>query len=128
MTLTFPELAEGQPPGPLKPPVAKKLPKDVTVQGDKRLDDYFWLRDKTNPDVTRYLESENAYTDEYMKPTVPFQASLYKEMLGRIKQTDLGVPYRLRGAFFHPPPSPDKPNPHSSRHKDTTPPQHHHYP
>src|SRR5258705_3820117 len=101
MTLTFPELAEGQTSGTLKPPVAKKLPKDVTVQGDKRLDDYFWLRDKTNPDVTRYLESENAYTDEYMKPTVPLQDSLYKEMLGRIKQTDLGVPYRLGDYFYY---------------------------
>jgi oligopeptidase B len=101
MTLTFPELAEGQTPGALKPPVAKKLPKDVTVQGDKRIDDYFWLRDKTDPDVTRYLESENAYTDEYMKPTVSFQDLLYKEMLGRIKQTDLGVPYRLGDYFYY---------------------------
>jgi oligopeptidase B len=101
MTLTFPDMAEGQTPGTLKPPVAKKLPKDVTVQGDKRIDDYFWLRDKTNPDVTRYLESENAYTDEYMKPTVPFQDSLYKEMLGRIKQQDMGVPYRLGDYFYY---------------------------
>ncbi len=85
----------------LKPPAANKIPKDVTAQGDKRIDDYFWLREKSNPAVLAYLQAENAYTDEFMKPTLEFQDKLYKEMLGRIKQTDLGVPYRLGGYFYY---------------------------
>ena len=84
-----------------KAPMAKKVPKDVTVQGDKRIDDYFWLREKNNPDVLSYLEAENAYTDAYMKPTAAFQEALYKEMLGRIKQTDLAVPYKLGDYWYY---------------------------
>jgi oligopeptidase B len=85
----------------LKPPVAKKIPKDVTAQGDKRIDDYFWFREKTNPEVLSYLEAENAYADAFMKPTVEFQDALYKEMLGRIKQTDLAVPYKLGDYYYY---------------------------
>src|SRR5438552_10839574 len=83
------------------PPMARKIPKDVTAQGDKRIDNYFWLREKKNPEVMKYLEAENAYTDQFMKPTAELQDKLYKEMLGRIKQTDLGVPYRLSGYFYY---------------------------
>ena len=57
-------------------------------------DDYFWLRDKPNPEVRAYLEQENAYTDAVMKPTEEFQKKLYAEMVGRIKETDVEVPYR----------------------------------
>ena len=76
------------------PPVAKTNPKVDTVHGDVRVDNYFWLREKTDLEVISYLESENAYTESVMKPTEKFQAALYKEILGRIKQTDLSVPYR----------------------------------
>src|SRR5262249_30451604 len=79
---------------PPKPPVAKKVPKRDTVHSDVRVDDYYWLREKTNPEVIAYLEAENAYTEAMMKSSEPFQASLYHEMLARIKQTDLTVPYR----------------------------------
>jgi oligopeptidase B len=65
------------------------------------VDDYFWLRDKSNPEVAAYLEAENAYADTVMKPTEPFQAALYQEMLGRIQETDLSVPYRERGYFYY---------------------------
>ncbi len=78
------------------PPVAKKIPKVDTVHGDVRVDNYFWMREKTNPEVIAYLESENEYTESVMKPTEEFQALLYKEILGRIKQTDLSVPYQVR--------------------------------
>jgi oligopeptidase B len=94
---TFSQTADKQ----LKPPAVNKIPKDVTAQGDKRIDDYFWLREKGNPAVLAYLQAENAYTDEFMKPTLELQDKLYKEMLGRIKQTDLGVPYRLGGYFYY---------------------------
>src|SRR5260221_6769548 len=71
------------------------------VHGDKLVDEYFWLRDRKNPEVKAYLETENAYADALMKPTEPLQAKLYEEMLGRIKETDLSVPYRQAGDFYY---------------------------
>jgi oligopeptidase B len=64
-------------------------------------DDYFWLRQKSNADVIKYIESEKAFTDEVMAPTKGLQESLYKETLGRIKQTDLGVPTRIGEYFYY---------------------------
>jgi oligopeptidase B len=83
-----------------KPPVAKAVPKDVTVHGDKRSDNYFWLREKSNPEVAAYLEAENAYTEAITTSTEPLQQALYKELLSHIKQTDLSVPFR-DGDFFY---------------------------
>src|SRR5262245_63971936 len=77
------------------------VPRTSAIHGDVRVDDYYWLREKSNPEVLAYLEAENAYTQAVMKPTEPFQAALYKEMLGRIKQTDLSVPYRLGDYFYY---------------------------
>ena len=75
------------------PPVAPKIPKDVTVHGDKRIDDYFWLRDRTNPAVIEYLRAEDNYTDAVMAPTQALRDTLYKEMVARIKETDSSAPY-----------------------------------
>src|SRR5580704_12371518 len=83
------------------PPVAKKVPHVTEVNGHKMEDDYFWLRDKPNPEVRAYLEAENAYTDAVMKPTEEFQKKLYTEMLGRIKETDVEVPYREGDYFYY---------------------------
>jgi oligopeptidase B len=83
-----------------QPPVAKVIPKDVSVHGDRRIDNYFWLRDKQNPDVAAYLNAENAYADSVMKGTEKLQESLYQELLSHIKQTDLDVPYR-EGAYWY---------------------------
>ena len=83
------------------PPVAKRVPKTDVVHGDVRVDDYFWMRDRDDPDVTAYLTAENAYTDAVMKPTEGFQESLYAEMLARIKEDDQTVPYRRRGFFYY---------------------------
>jgi oligopeptidase B len=82
------------------PPVAKRVPKTVTLHGDERLDEYGWLRDKKNPETIAYLEAENAYAEAMMKPTEGLQQRLYDEMLGRIKQTDVQVPYR-KGAYVY---------------------------
>jgi oligopeptidase B len=82
------------------PPVAKKVPHVSEVNGHKMVDNYFWLRDKPNPEVRAYLEAENAYTEAVMKPTEGFQKKLYAEMLGRIKETDVEVPYR-EGEYFY---------------------------
>jgi oligopeptidase B len=84
----------------LKPPVARREPVEHVLHGDRRVDQYAWLRHKENPEVIDYLKAENAYTDAILKPTEPFQEKLYQEMLGRILQTDLSVPYRLRGYFY----------------------------
>jgi oligopeptidase B len=83
------------------PPVAKKIPKITEINGQKMIDNYFWLRDKSNPEVKAYLEAENAYTDAVMKPTEALQKKLYDEMLGRIKETDVEVPYKEGGYFYY---------------------------
>jgi oligopeptidase B len=83
------------------PPVAKKIPHTTEIHGDTLKDDYFWFREKKNPEVIQYLESENAYTEEMMKPTKDLQDALYKEMLGRIKQTDLSVPSRIGQYYYY---------------------------
>jgi len=85
---------------PQQPPVAKKQPKITEIHGLKLQDEYFWLREKTNPEVRAYVEAENAYADAYMKSTAAFQESLYKELLGRIKQTDVNVPYK-DGEYYY---------------------------
>jgi len=78
-------------------PVARQTPVETVLHGDRRVDHYAWLREKENPEVLAYLNAENAYTDAILKPTEPFQEKLYEEMLSRIQQTDLSVPYKLRG-------------------------------
>jgi oligopeptidase B len=78
----------------LKPPVARRIPHVENVNGDRRQDDYRWLRDKDDPAVRAYLEAENAYTDAVLKRTEAFQERLYGEMLARIKEDDQSVPYR----------------------------------
>jgi oligopeptidase B len=87
--------------GAKQPPLAKKIPHDTSLHGYTLKDDYFWLREKKNPEVIKYLESENAYTDEVMKPFKELQETLYKEMLGRIKQTDLSVPSRIGEYYYY---------------------------
>jgi oligopeptidase B len=82
------------------PPVATKIPVASTLHGDRRVDEYAWLRGQDKPEVLRYLQAENAYTTAMMKPTEALQQRLYDEMLGHIKQTDLSVPYR-RGDYWY---------------------------
>jgi oligopeptidase B len=82
-------------------PTAKKVPHMQKLHGDELADPYYWLRERDNPDVRAYLEKENAYADAFMKPTEAFQKALYDEMLGRIKETDLTVPYRDRGDYYY---------------------------
>src|SRR5688572_3010931 len=85
----------------LSPPVAAKKPKAMTKFGDRRVDDYFWLREKDNPEVIAYLDAENKYTYAAMQPLEGFRDKLYKEMLGRIKETDESVPYRKDGYWYY---------------------------
>jgi oligopeptidase B len=78
---------------PPAPPVAKTEPKTTTLHGETLVDNYSWMREKGSPAVVAHLEAENAYTAARMKHTEPLQETLYKEMLGRIKETDAAVPY-----------------------------------
>jgi len=82
-------------------PFARREPVEHLLHGDRRVDDYGWLRQKESAEVIAYLNAENAYTDAFLKPTEEFQEKLYQEMLGRILQTDLSVPYRLRGYLYY---------------------------
>src|SRR5215469_9507435 len=78
----------------LAPPTARVEHTQNTLHGITLVDDYAWLRDKNNPDVTAYLEAENAYADAFMAPEAGLREKLYDEMLSHIKQTDISVPYR----------------------------------
>jgi oligopeptidase B len=83
------------------PPMAKKIPKTTNIHGETLIDNYFWLREKNNPEVMAYLEAENAYTEAAMKPTESLQATLYKEMVGHIKEKDQSVPYHDGDYFYY---------------------------
>jgi oligopeptidase B len=78
----------------IEPPQALRAARVTRIHGRELTDDYGWLRDKDDPRVRAYLEAENAYTRAMMQPTEGFQDALYREMLARIKETDMGVPYR----------------------------------
>jgi oligopeptidase B len=84
-----------------QPPVAAKKQHTVQIHGYTLTDDYFWLREKSNPEVIKYLEAENAYTEALMEATKPLQDTLYNEMYNRIKQTDLSVPSRIGEYFYY---------------------------
>ena len=85
------------------PPVAKKIPYELEAHGDVRIDDYYWLRDdeRVNPEMLAHLEAENQYKTELLAHTEQFQEQLFDELVGRIKQDDSSVPYRLRGYWYY---------------------------
>ncbi|MFL6373030.1 MAG: S9 family peptidase [Pyrinomonadaceae bacterium] len=88
---------------PAAMPVAKKVPHVLKIHGYEITDNYFWLRDrndKKDPEVIKFLEDNNKYTESYMGQHQPFVDALYKEMLGRIKQTDTSVPYEKGGWWY----------------------------
>ncbi len=83
------------------PPVAKVEPVELTTHGHVRIDPYYWLRERDNPDVLAYLEAENAYTDAVMAHTKDLEDALFEEMKGRLKQDDASVPYRQDGYYYY---------------------------
>ncbi len=99
---TRPDASATAPSQAPQPPVAKKIPKDVTVHGDRRIDDYFWLREKDTPAVLDHLHAEAAYTEAaFGKRTAPLRARLYDELLSRLKQTDDQPPFRESGWLWY---------------------------
>ncbi|KQS05146.1 peptidase [Sphingomonas sp. Leaf357] len=97
--ISIPAVAQETP----KPPVAAKKPFLVKSPNGARQDDYYWLRDDTrkNPEMLADLKAENAYADAVLSPTKPLQDTLYKEVVGRIKQDDSSVPYLKRGYYYY---------------------------
>jgi len=81
-------------------PVAKKVKKELTIHDDTRIDNYYWLNQREDQEVINYLNDENAYLDKMMSHTKSFQDELFEEIKGRIKQTDMSVPYKDNGYFY----------------------------
>ncbi|OEK08696.1 oligopeptidase B [Flavivirga aquatica] len=81
-------------------PVVNKIYKKLSIHDDDRIDNYYWLNDRENPDVIDYLNAENDYTKGVMQHTEAFQKNLFEEMKGRIKEEDNTVPYKLNGYWY----------------------------
>src|SRR4030067_711683 len=83
------------------PPIAKAMSKADTLFGDIRIDNYFWLRDKANPEVIKYLEAENAYTDSMTAHLKRLQDGLYDEMVDRLVETDTAAPVQIDNYYYY---------------------------
>ncbi|MEJ8801387.1 S9 family peptidase [Pontibacter sp. H249] len=88
------------PPAP-QPPIAKKVPKELSTHSDTRTDNYYWLNERENPEVISYLEAENAYTKQMLSHTEDLQEKLYDEIVGRIPQKDESVPFKENGYWYY---------------------------
>ncbi len=84
----------------LAAPIARRDPKTLSLHGHTLTDDFAWMRDKSSPEVIAYLEAENAFTADAMRATEDLQATLYREMLSHIKETDESVPYPYKGWWY----------------------------
>lgn len=85
----------------MQPPVAKTIPHELSMHGDTRIDPYYWLKERENPEVIAYLEAENAYAEASLAHTKGLQEQLFKEMKGRIKEDDMNVPYFENGYWYY---------------------------
>ena len=83
------------------PPMAEKRPAELESHGDVRIDDYYWLNERDNPDVIAYLNAENAYADSVLAESPGLQQRLIDEMTARIKQEDVSAPYRHGDYFYY---------------------------
>ncbi len=92
-------MIQSQPSSPA--PIARKQHSETSLHGVLLTDDYAWLRDKQDPEVTAYLEAENAHTEAWMEPLAALREDLYQEMLSHIKQTDVSVPFRYGGWWYY---------------------------
>ena len=84
----------------IQAPVAAIKSKELSIHGDTRIDDYYWMNDRENPEVIQYLNEENDYTEGNLEHLSDFKKTLYDEMISRIKQTDMSVPYKLNGYYY----------------------------
>ena len=102
------------------PPVARVIPRVDTLFGDVRVDNYFWMREKSDPAVLEHLKAENAYTEASLRHLEPLREQLYREILGRVKETDLSVPYRDGDYWYYTRTEQGKPYPIHARRKGST--------
>ena len=82
-------------------PIAKRLPQNLEMHGDVRVDDYYWLRERQNPEVLAYLEAENAYTEAVMANTQSLQEELFEELKNRIQPDESSVPALFYGYYYY---------------------------
>ena len=85
----------------MKPPVARRIPREITVHDNTRVDEYHWLRERDNPEVRAYLDLENSYAEALMAPTRDLQETLYKELVSRVRETDSSVPIRRDDYLYY---------------------------
>lgn len=84
----------------LVPPIAAAKPSVLVAHGDKRMDSYFWLNDRTDKEVIEYLDAENDYTKQALAPYDSLQIEIYEEIIARIQQNDSSVPFYLNDYFY----------------------------
>jgi oligopeptidase B len=85
----------------MQAPKAKKVPKELSIHGDTRIDDYFWMNQREDQEVVDHLNAENAFCNEVLKPTEELQKKLYDEIIGRIKKDDESVPVKKNGHWYY---------------------------
>ena len=89
-----------KPDASLNPPIAEQKPYQHKIHNDIRMDPYYWLKERENPEVIDYLERENDYYQKSTKHLIPLQDELFREMKGRIKEEDNSVPYFYNGYWY----------------------------
>jgi oligopeptidase B len=82
---------------PARPPVAPQRPRILEAHGDRRVDPYYWMRDRQDPEVIAYLEAENAHAEAVLAPSAELQDQLYREIVGRVQETDTSAPTFYKG-------------------------------
>ena len=103
----------------ITPPVAQKIAKELQAHKSVRVDNYYWMNDRKNPEVISYLDEENDYNQKVTLNTKDFQEKLFKEMKSRIKEDDESVPYKLNGYWYLTRYQTDKDYPIYSRKKNS---------
>ena len=85
----------------MRPPIAKQIPHSMSIHGDTRVDNYFWMNDRDNPEVIDYLNKENDFTKEILNDQDDLKTEIFEEIVSRIKQDDQSVPYFLDGYSYY---------------------------
>ena len=85
----------------LKEPIAEKIEKELSIHGDTRIDEYYWLNQRDNKKVINYLNDENSYRDEFMKDYKSLEEDIFLEIKSRIKEDDSSVPYLDNGYYYY---------------------------
>ncbi len=101
MLLLFAACGPLSPPVDVEPPIAPEIEKQLVIHGDTRIDFYYWMNDRENPEVIEYLTAENAYREAMMTHTEDLQETLFSEMQGRMPQDDESAPFLRNGYYYY---------------------------